>query len=130
MRFMTRGDKILVVLLVVASLFSFWLVKEINSKIDSRYISIQVNGEEYERLRFATSDEPEHYELETQFGRNLVEIGRDYFRVIEADCPDKLDVLQGAITRPGQVIVCLPNRMIIEIRGEAPDGPVIDDTVR
>ena len=44
MRFMTRGDKILVVLLVVASLFSFWLVKEINSKIDSRYISIQVNG--------------------------------------------------------------------------------------
>ena len=117
------------VLLVVASLF---LLAGKGDQQQNRQPVYRYTGKrgEYERLRFATSDEPEHYELETQFGRNLVEIGRDYVRVIEADCPDKLDVLQGAITRPGQVIVCLPNRMIIEIRGEAPDGPVIDDTVR
>ena len=130
MQLMTRGDKVLVVLLVVASIFSFWLIREINSKMDSRYISIQVDGAEYERMQFSTSDEPVIKEIQTQFGRNVIEAGRDYVRVIEADCPDKLDILQGDITRPGQVIVCLPNRMIIEIKGGENTGPLIDDTVR
>lgn len=130
MQFMTRGDKVLVGLLVLASIFSFWLVKEVNSRIDNRYISIQVNGEEVERMQFAHSDEPVYYELKTEYGRNLIEADRDSVRVTEADCPDKLDVLQGEITRPGQVIVCLPNRMVIEIIGGEQEGPVIDDTVR
>lgn len=130
MQLMTRGDKVLVVLLVVASIFSFWLIREINSKMDSRYISIQVDGAEYERMQFSTSDEPVIKEIQTQFGRNVIEAGRDYVRVIEADCPDKLDILQGDITRPGQVIVCLPNRMVIEIKGGENTGPLIDDTVR
>lgn len=130
MQLMTRGDKVLVILLVVASIFSFWLIREINSKMDSRYISIQVDGAEYERMQFSTSDEPVIKEIQTQFGRNVIEAGRDYVRVIEADCPDKLDILQGDITRPGQVIVCLPNRMIIEIKGGENTGPLIDDTVR
>lgn len=130
MSYMTRGDKALVVLLVLASIFSFWLVKEINSRIENRYISIQVNGEEVERMEFAPSEEPIYKEMQTQYGRNLIEAGQDYVRIVEADCPDKLDVLQGKITRPGQVIVCLPNRLILEIRGGEQKGPVIDDTVR
>lgn len=130
MVFMTRGDKALVVLLVLASIFSFWLVKEMNSRIENRSISIQVNGEEVDRMNFSNSAEPIYKELKTEYGRNLIEAGPDYVRVTEADCPDKLDVLQGSITRPGQVIVCLPNRMVVEIRGGEESGPVIDDTVR
>ena len=38
-------------------------------------------------------------------------------RVIEADCPDQLDVKQGYISKVGEVIVCLPNRLVIEIKG-------------
>ena len=33
------------------------------------------------------------------------------------DCPDKLDVKQGYISKVGEVIVCLPNKLVIEIKG-------------
>lgn len=127
---MTKGDKLLIVFLVLSSLVSFWIVKEVNSKIDNRYISIQIDGEEVERLEFNTKEEFTYKVIETKFGRNRIEIAKDYVRVVEADCPDKLDVLQGKITRPGEVIVCLPNRLVIEVKGEAGTGPIVDDTVR
>ncbi len=48
-------------------------------------------------------------------GKNTVEITKDYVRVIYADCPDKSDVNQGKISEEGQVIVCLPNKMLVRI---------------
>ncbi len=50
-------------------------------------------------------------------GKNTVEITSDYVRVVYADCPDKLDVRRGKITRSGEIIVCLPNRMTVRIEG-------------
>ena len=130
MRFMKLGDKILIVFLIFLSLFSFWYIKKVNEGVNERYVSVQINGEEYKRLQFAT-DEPYQETIQTQQGRNVIEVGVDFVHVVEADCKDKLDVLQGEISKPGQVIVCLPNRMVIEVRGEKEDdGPIIDDTVR
>lgn len=38
--------------------------------------------------------------------------------VSEASCPDKICVHQGKISRDGEMIVCLPNRMIAKISGQ------------
>ena len=56
-------------------------------------------------------------EIKTEFGYNLIEIGDGEVKVIDADCPDKLDVKQGSISKVGEIIVCLPNRMVIELKG-------------
>ena len=45
----------------------------------------------------------------------LVEPGR--IRVERADCPDQICVHQGYISDGSQPIVCLPNRLIIQIQG-------------
>ena len=45
----------------------------------------------------------------------LVEPGR--IRVERADCPDQICVHQGDISDGSQPIVCLPNRLIIQIQG-------------
>ena len=37
--------------------------------------------------------------------------------VQEASCPDHLCIRQGKISREGEMIVCLPNRMIAEVKG-------------
>ena len=37
--------------------------------------------------------------------------------MIEADCPDKLCVHQKAISKTGETIVCLPNKVVAEIVG-------------
>lgn len=52
----------------------------------------------------------------------LVEKGRIRFE--EADCPDKVCVRTGWLTRRGQTAACLPNRTLIKIEGvgEEVDG--------
>lgn len=128
---MTKGDKILVFLLIVASIASFWFIREANKNISNRYISIQVDGKEIKTIPFNEDTIGTTEVIQTEYGRNVIAIGDQTVRAIEADCPDKLDVLQGEIRRPGQLIVCLPNRLVIEIRGTGTtDGPIIDDTVR
>ena len=35
----------------------------------------------------------------------------------DAECPDKLCMRQGAISRDGQTIVCLPHKLVVEVIG-------------
>lgn len=46
---------------------------------------------------------------------NTILIEPDGVSVKEANCPDMLCVRQGKIHKPGHSIVCLPNRVVIEI---------------
>ena len=38
--------------------------------------------------------------------------------MIEADCPDRLCVKQKAICKNGETIVCLPHKVVVEIRSQ------------
>lgn len=49
-------------------------------------------------------------------GHNTVIIKDGQVSVIDADCPDKVCVDTGMINAPGQTIVCLPHRVVVEIR--------------
>ena len=44
-------------------------------------------------------------------------------RMIEADCPDHLCIHQGRISSRGEMIVCLPNRVSVQIDTPDADGP-------
>ncbi len=50
-------------------------------------------------------------------GTNLLIIENGYAYLKEASCPDKLCVHMGKINKEGQSIICLPNRVVVEIRG-------------
>ncbi|NLZ54362.1 MAG: NusG domain II-containing protein, partial [Thermoanaerobacteraceae bacterium] len=60
-------------------------------------------------------------------GENIVEIDRDRVRMLYAQCPDKDCMRQGFISRPGQMIVCLPNRMVIKIQSDKSTKEVVDE---
>ncbi|MBO5246835.1 MAG: NusG domain II-containing protein [Eubacterium sp.] len=49
--------------------------------------------------------------------QNVVVIEQNKASMKEAFCPDHLCVHQGAISRSGQSIVCLPHRLVIEVYG-------------
>ncbi len=38
-------------------------------------------------------------------------------QILEADCPDKVCIKDGMIIKPGQSLVCLPNKVVVEIKG-------------
>ncbi|SCL84085.1 hypothetical protein PP176A_0572 [Sporanaerobacter sp. PP17-6a] len=115
---MTKGDKYLIIIIIIISLISIIYVERDATSYNSKYISIQVNGKEYKKITFNPKMVGKTIPIKTKYGYNLIEIGDKKVRVIEADCPDKLDVKQGYISKPGETIVCLPNRLIIEIKGE------------
>ena len=63
--------------------------------------------------------------------RNTIEIDGRSVRFSESTCPDQVCVRTGTLTRAGQTAVCLPNRVIVRLRGGEPEvDAVAGGTVR
>ena len=61
--------------------------------------------------------------IETKYGRNLLVIKDGTASVAEADCPDGICVMEHPVSRTGEMIVCLPHHLVIEVipEGVAPN---------
>ena len=57
------------------------------------------------------------YDIESNGHHNILEIKDGYANMIDADCPDQLCVKQKKISLKNETIVCLPNKVVIEIEG-------------
>ncbi len=60
-------------------------------------------------------------------GKMLIEIKAGRIRVKESDCPRQICVNTGWIKTPGQIIVCVPNKILIEIKRAT--SPFLDAVV-
>ena len=58
-------------------------------------------------------------------GYNTVHIENGEIWIHDASCPDKICLSQGKISRDGEIIVCLPNQLLIKIV----DGDTTEDEV-
>jgi len=56
-------------------------------------------------------------------GDTIVSIHDGSVQVLSSPCPEKICVKSGRISRPGQWIACLPNRVFISIRGRPKEQP-------
>ncbi|WP_313340675.1 NusG domain II-containing protein [Sedimentibacter sp.] len=66
-----------------------------------------------------TDDYETEFKVENEKGTgyNTVRIEDGKIWIHEATCPDKICLHQGKIHNGGEVIVCLPNRFMIQIKG-------------
>lgn len=78
-------------------------------------VRIIVNGREAKLLPL--QDEVHGLAIDGYQGESRLEISGGRVRMIDSACPDKLCVRTGWISRPGESIICLPNRVVIEIKG-------------
>lgn len=51
------------------------------------------------------------------YGNVKVQIENGRARFLESNCPRRICVHTGWIDKPGQTVVCVPNRMLMEITG-------------
>lgn len=121
---MTKGDKVLIGIVVILTLLSLVFIKRQAFSDENRFISIQVNGEQVKKIIFDKTIIGKKIAIESKYGYNLIEIGDEKVRVIEANCPDEIDVKQGFISKIGESIICLPNRMVVEIKGMEKDEQI------
>lgn len=54
-------------------------------------------------------------EYDLNGGTNRLEIKNGKARMIKADCPDSICIKQCRISRRGECITCLPNRVVVEV---------------
>jgi hypothetical protein len=54
---------------------------------------------------------------------NKIEIKDGKAKMIDASCPDKLCIKQGSIDTTNETIVCLPNKVVVELHGPNTNGP-------
>lgn len=54
-------------------------------------------------------------EYDLNGGTNRLEIKNGKARMIKADCPDSICIKQGRVSRTGECITCLPNRVVVEV---------------
>jgi hypothetical protein len=118
----TRADKLVIVgVLVAATLLgsSFWLWKAHNQITDVPQVIIEVNGEIKEQIPLTELKPGKQYQIQGVLGYSVVEGGENKVRMVESPCPDKICVGMGWIEHPGEVIVCLPNRVVVRIIGKS-----------
>lgn len=115
---MTKNTKRILAPLVLAVAASVAFLLLNGGEAEHPTARITLDGELVEEIDLTTVQEPYCFTVEGKNGRTntiLVEPGR--IRVSEASCPDQICVNQGFIADSTTPIVCLPNKLMIEIVG-------------
>ncbi|MFO7887810.1 MAG: NusG domain II-containing protein [Eubacteriales bacterium] len=117
---MTKYDKVLIVCVVIISLFGMYIVKERASNYNKKYVEIKVDGEEHSKYVLDNNIDKE-IEVITDKGYNIIHIQNGKVLVKESDCNNQLCVRKGVIEEPGEIIVCLPHKVVVQITGSSED---------
>lgn len=109
------ADLILIVAILAIAL-SVFLFTEL-WRGEGSYAEVLIDGGRV--AKFALSEDGEHI-LNGGTNTLVIEGGRAYVK--DSECPDKTCEHSGRISRVGERIICLPNRLEIRIVGDADDG--------
>lgn len=98
---------------------AIWTYTNLSSKGNQTKIVayVRINGEvvdEYELSEQTPHQEKTYYPNPGQY--NIIEVDGQSIRVKEDNSPDQIAVMTGWISKPGQLSVCLPHNLMIEIK--------------
>ena len=111
---MKKADMVLVAVILTIAAISLFMGKAI--KDDGNSVVVSVDSTRV--AEYSLKDEGTYELIGYDGGYNTLIIENGVAYLLEADCPDKLCVKQGKISKVGETIVCLPHRIVIEVVGE------------
>lgn len=119
MKRLGRNDIIfMAVILAVIACAAGWLL--LTRGENGACVLVTVDGEAYGTyLLSEEQDIPIQINGETA---NFLVIRDGKADMTEADCPDRLCVRQKAISRTNETIVCLPNKVVVQVMGSKESG--------
>ena len=113
-----KNDLILIVaillILAIAAVALFFLMQEGDTVV------VLVDGEVWGEYALG---EDQAIEIRTDTGYNLLVIQGGKASVKEASCPDGICSAHRPVNREGESIICLPNRVVVEIRSNDREQP-------
>lgn len=121
-----KWDIILIAALLAASFIpeGVFLLGGDSADDGGTYAVIQVDGKEYKTVPLSDHHGTDTFTIRTESGYNTVVVRDQEIGIVEADCPDKICIGEGFISQPGATTVCLPHKVLVEVRsshGGEPD---------
>lgn len=107
-----KRDVIVVLSMLAVSLILLLLVFSLSKNGD--YVKVSVNGEQTGIYPLATDAE-----ITINGGTNVLKIESGEAFIISADCPDHICVNSGRISKVGQSVICLPNKVTVTVIGNS-----------
>lgn len=123
MRIIKKMDIVIIVLLLIISFtphLIFFKTSQKSSK--NNYAIIKVDGKIHKKIDLSNVKNNEEVNLNLPNGKNTLLIKNNSIQMDSANCNDALCVKQGNISKVGQTIICLPHKLIIEIKGDELDS--------
>jgi hypothetical protein len=112
LRYLTKGDIILIVILVILSGASIAGIR--NFYHGGKHVVIEVDGRHVMELPL---DSNVTETLKGPLGETVIAVENGTVKIVESPCPHKYCIRMGSINRRSEIIVCVPNRVFITIRG-------------
>lgn len=110
-------DGIIVVILLLLSFAPVVVFSLTRSNSPTQEAVLSVDGQEIKSFDLSDQSQSYTYRYEDKDGDyNLIEVKGDRIRIKEADCGDQICVRRGWIDQSGETIVCLPHKLVIEIK--------------
>lgn len=110
-------DGIIVVILLLLSFAPVVVFSLTRSNNPTQEAVLSVDGQEIKSFDLSDQSQSYTYRYEDKDGDyNLIEVKGDRIRIKEADCGDQICVRRGWIDQSGETIVCLPHKLVIEIK--------------
>lgn len=108
-----RNDLLLIGCLLIIGVFSLLAVEWYKtSTTKNAQVVVLVDGTEIGRYLLSQDEE---ILIKGTKGDNFLVIKNGKAWIEEADCPDKLCMHAGKISKNGETIVCLPNKIVVEV---------------
>jgi hypothetical protein len=114
---MTRGDLVIVLLVLVTSLagMAWW-----SRAPEGALVVVTAN----ERIVFtAPLGDTREVSLHGPLGESVLRMSSEGAQIVQAPCPLKVCMGMGPAHRTGDLLACLPNRILVEIKGLEEEGP-------
>lgn len=107
---MKKNDFKLIGIFLLIGIICAIIVKFVSH--DGASVTVTIAGEKYQTYSLS---EDATIDIVSDLGTNQLVINNHKASVKEATCPDKLCVHQKSISKTGETIVCLPNKMVVTV---------------
>ena len=116
---MKKKDIIIIALALLAAL-ALYLVSQVSLGAEASVVVVTVDGEEVLRKPLAMENRDEIAQDDGSLNVIRVEDGAVFME--EANCRDGLCIRQGKMRNGAKTIVCLPHKVVVQLKGDAPAG--------
>lgn len=124
---MTPADRALVIILLVLSLLSYSIIRSLFPADTPKTAVIEINGEEVKRFSLDRQIPSRRVPLPIARGEAVFELSEGRIRILpmpDKICSKHICSKKGWIDKPWDMIVCMPNKIVVRIIGEKEMGDI------